>query len=95
MKLFRIYDSKAELYARIFQEQTDATARRAFGAACKDPESPYHGHPEDYSLWRVGSEDDTLGTITPEIAPVMVCTAQEALRDVERLRAVVDDQAVG
>lgn len=55
MKIFRIYDSKAESFSNPFYENTDASAMRAFVAAMQNPEgSGMRGHPIDYALVGIG-----------------------------------------
>lgn len=79
-KLYRVYDAKAELFGRLVEERTDASARRAFEAAIRSPESGYGDFPGDYSLFRVGSMSEETGLIEPEKAPVMIVTGLECVK---------------
>lgn len=65
MNVFAVYDGKASFFGRPFFEQTDASAIRVFADAVNDgnPNNMWNRHPEDYSLWRVGSFDDALGKL--------------------------------
>lgn len=80
-KLYRVYDAKAEIFGRIFEERTDASARRAFASSVADHKTEHGMFPEDYSLFRVGSADENSGQVTPEKAPVQVCTALQCVHD--------------
>jgi len=64
-QLYAILDSKSEVYDLPMYFRTDAEACRAFGTAVHDQEHRFGKHPEDYSMWRVGSFDQTTGRLTP------------------------------
>lgn len=67
-EMFAVYDSKARCFFAPFTSQSVATARRAFAAAVNAAHD--HGatmiqqHPEDFTLFRVGSFDDDTGVMT-------------------------------
>lgn len=77
MKLYRVYDSKAEIFGRIVEERTDESARRAFGASVASEEGPHASHPEDFSLWRVGQANEDTGEVVGE-TPTRIWTGLEA-----------------
>jgi len=56
--MFTVYDSKAEAYLPPFYEQTKGSALRAFMDTCSRPDHPFYKHPEDYTLFHLGSFDD-------------------------------------
>lgn len=85
MKLFSVYDSKAEMYSAPFVERTHETARRSFLAAVRDDKSAVGQYPHDYALFVIGSFDDTSGVITPAKAPTMVWSGTEALQELNKL----------
>lgn len=64
MELFTIFDSVAERYMKPFWGTNIASAIRGFADACKDPESPFVGHQEDYFLYQIASFDELTGEIT-------------------------------
>lgn len=72
MKLFTIFDMKAEVYARPFYALTDGEAVRTFTDAVNTDESPYNRHPEDYTLFSVAEFDDRLGKLTPHPMQLLV-----------------------
>lgn len=80
MNLYRVLDVKAELFGRIFQERTHESAKRAFAAACADPQAPFSIAPHDYVLYHVGEEDDLAGDVQG-CHPVAIWTGREARPD--------------
>lgn len=69
MKMFSVYDSKAEAYLAPFFSATEATAMRAFEAAAKDEQHDFHKWSEDYTLFCLGTFDEFTGIIEPLAAP--------------------------
>lgn len=80
MKVYSVYDAKAEIFGNPFVERTDASARRAFAAAVNDPQTAVSIAPQDYSIFRLGKFDDENGVITPEKAPVQVALGLELVQ---------------
>lgn len=66
MKMFSVYDKKAEGYKPAFCVQSIGEAERAFGDACMKEGTDLQLHPEDYQLWLVGNFDEFSGEVTPE-----------------------------
>lgn len=65
MKLFSVYDSKAEAYLPIFQSATIGTAIRTFEQAVNEESSPFHKHAADYTLFMIGEYDEQTGIVSP------------------------------
>jgi len=63
MKVFTIFDAKADIYSQPFYALTDPAAVRTFADAVNTPDSPYNRHPEDYSLFSIADFDDRTGFI--------------------------------
>lgn len=64
---YAIYDRKAEQYSAPFLEVTDGTAIRAVqDLVVNDPNHAFAKHPSDFSLHRLGTFEDTTGTIEVE-----------------------------
>lgn len=63
MLAFSIYDDKAQVYSRPFYAITIGEAIRTFTDAVNQKDSPYNRHPDDYTLYSVGSFDDALGEL--------------------------------
>lgn len=68
-KIFSVRDLKAEAYLQPFFSANTNTATRAFQDACRQADSPFAKHPEDYMLFELGLFDDVSGeveSITPK-----------------------------
>lgn len=70
LRAFTVYDSKVDGYLRPFFMQTPAEAMRAFKDTVNDGQSPISKHPEDYTLFEVGTFDESTGRIEPLDAPL-------------------------
>lgn len=67
MKIFSIYDSKAEAYITPFFSPTTATAIRQFEQACNDQNTDFHKFAGDYTLFEIGNFDEFTAKIdTPQ-----------------------------
>lgn len=58
-KLFTIYDSKAESYSNPVYLNSTGLAVRTFSDSVQDPDSPFAQHPGDYTLFELGTYDDS------------------------------------
>nr|UXQ88151.1 MAG: nonstructural protein [Microvirus sp.] len=65
-KIYAIFDSKSEAYSLPFYYQFDGQALRTVKDWLNNPETPYAKHPEDYTLFSLGSYADDTGTITQD-----------------------------
>lgn len=61
--LFSVYDSKAAVYGNPFTSVNVTVAIRDFQAAAQSPNSSVAMFPEDYTLFQLGSFDDSTGVI--------------------------------
>jgi len=77
MKIFSIYDSKAETWTNPIIAQTTAAGIRAFERAANDPNSDFSASPGDYSLMELGEWDASTGRIEQNHAPKNLGTALE------------------
>ena len=66
MRLFSIYDRKAEGHKPPFSVTTIGEAERAFLDACNAEGTDLQKHPEDYQLWMIGTFDIYSGEVTAE-----------------------------
>lgn len=76
--IFVVYDQKAEAYMAPFHLRTVGEAQRGFGDAINNPETPFGQHPQDYTLFQIGTYSDIKGQITPE-APLLIGNGVEYL----------------
>lgn len=65
LKVYSIYDSKAEAYVRPFFAPTKGLALRSVLAALQDPNHDLSKYPADYTLFELGEWDDQTGLFTP------------------------------
>ena len=68
MKLnaYTIYDVASGIYMRPFFSQADGQAMRGFKDIALDADHEVGKHPEDYTLYRVGSFNDVTGVMASE-----------------------------
>ena len=55
MKIYTVYDSKAEAYLTPFFLKTDALAMREIETAVNTADHQFNKYPGDYTLYRTGS----------------------------------------
>lgn len=65
VKMFVVYDSKSESYGQPFFAQATGSAIRAFSddANARGEKSMVSSHPEDFTLFEIGTYNHTDGTI--------------------------------
>lgn len=76
MQFYSIFDTAAGVYLRPFVSQADGEATRMFSDLCTDGDHPVGRHPEDYSLFRLGSFNDQNAIIDGH-SPECLCTGLE------------------
>jgi len=64
LKIFAIYDQKAEAYLQPFFLPTTGMAVRSFIEASNDPNCQFSKNPEDFFLYEVGEYDDAHAALT-------------------------------
>ena len=62
-KIFAVHDSKAEAFMTPFFMNTENQARRSFVDAMGNPELPFGRHPQDFTLFHIGSFNDHNGEV--------------------------------
>lgn len=63
MKVFSVFDSKAQAYLTPFFSPTNGTAMRAWDKAVNEKGCPFEQNPEDYTLFEVGQWDENRGVL--------------------------------
>lgn len=79
--VFAIWDGAAGAYSQPFFAVKNEVALRMFNSACSDKASNLFKYPEQFTLFRLGSFDDNLGTFENEKAPVPLAGAKEFKKD--------------
>jgi len=63
--MFAVYDSKAGAYLQPFFMRSVPEAIRAFTDTVSNPDTAFHRHGEDFTLFQVGEYDDQTGEVSP------------------------------
>lgn len=79
--LFSIYDTAAEFYSPPFHQKSKGLAIRAFGETAANKETSIGLHPNDFTLFAIGTFDDSSGTIAPLITPQPIIKANETITE--------------
>ena len=79
---FSIYDTKAQNYHVPYFLKNEAIAIRQFGDMVNDPDTTINKHPEDYTLFKLGSWDDQNSKFTQEKTPKALGTGVEFKLDI-------------
>ena len=79
LKIFTVFDEKAESYMQPFYMQTTGAAIRAFEDTCNDPASAFNKHPADYTLFEVGTFDDHNAEIKMLSGKIALYSALEVI----------------
>lgn len=77
MKMFTVYDCKAQTYLNPFCMGSLAEAIRSFETAVKDPQTMFHQYPSDFSLLELGEFDQHNGSISLLNTPTIIANATE------------------
>lgn len=81
MKVFGIYDSKAEAYLPPFMMKSKGEALRALGAHVNDPQHNFCKYSEDFTLFELGSWDEVSGKYDLHPAPQSMCVLIELRKE--------------
>lgn len=63
LKVFAVYDSAAGAHVHLFVLSSRGLAKREFSAMANDPKTKIGQHPDDYTLFELGTYDDVSGVI--------------------------------
>lgn len=77
LQVFTVHDQKAGAYLPPFYFTTKGQALRAFGDSVNDPQHSFAIHPEDYTLFDLGTYDDATATFNSNVTPISLGTALE------------------
>ncbi|QCS36658.1 nonstructural protein [Capybara microvirus Cap3_SP_578] len=77
--LYGIQDVKSSSFVNFIVADSDVIIKRGF-ISCLASDSDLSRFPEDFSLFRLGSVNDSTGFLSPEMTPVLIMTAVEALK---------------
>lgn len=99
LKIFAVYDSKAEAFLQPMFFQSKGVAIRAFSSAANSVEHDFHRYAGDYSLFELGEFDDSNAFFLMHATKVNCGTALEHMRaldvpESQRRLILGDDGAV-
>jgi len=86
LNIYSIFDTAAAIYQRPFTAKSHGEVTRSFKDVCTDADHEIGKHPEDYTLFCLGTFNDGTGEVTG-FGPEKVATALElvaATRQVNR-----------
>ena len=66
LNIYTIFDTAAAVYKRPFVAQADGEVLRVFKDMALNKDHEIGAHPEDYSLWRIGTFDDNTALVVAE-----------------------------
>lgn len=84
LNVYTIFDTASGAYMRPFFMHSDGQALRSFKDISLDADHAIGQHPEDYSLWRIGTFNDNNAQITPETKECLA-TALELVAAAQRV----------
>lgn len=70
LKIFSMFDTKAEAYVRPFFMPNLALAQRAIVRAGQEADHPFALHPSDYILYELGTWDEEHAEFGLSVAPI-------------------------
>lgn len=79
IEIVAIYDSASQMFGRPFFVQVTGMAVRSFGDEVKraDAQNDLYKHPEDFSLYHLGTFDDSIGSFVLPSAPVLLVRGKD------------------
>jgi hypothetical protein len=77
LKLFTVYDSKAEAYLQPFYAPSTGQAIRSFQETCNTPDHVFFKYPEDFTIFEMGTFDDATSIIDTYKTPTSLGKAIE------------------
>lgn len=77
LKVYSVYDEKAQAYHTPYFFPNDGIAQRGFSDVAMDQKTEICRHKEDYSLYLIGEYDNTSAVLTPIIPPVLKARASD------------------
>lgn len=75
--IYVIYDATAQLFHTPFYMNDDNVCRRSMKDIVNDPNSEVHRHPEDFSVWLLGTYNPTNANIELLAEQTKLCEFSE------------------
>lgn len=77
LKVFSIFDEKAQCYGQPFFMAHNGMALRAFSDLVQDKQSNVNKHPSDFKLYALGVYDDNSGVLVSHPQPEFLANATD------------------
>lgn len=81
MKIFAMYDTKAQFYMQPFAELSTISALRGFEVAVNNSDSTFNRFPDDFCLMELAEFNQLTGQIIPHDAPQNLGSARTVLKN--------------
>ncbi len=81
-KMFSIFDVKAQAYLPPFFLPEKGMALRVFGDCVNSRDHQFGKHPGDYTLFELGSFDDSVCLVSCAASAMKVCNGLELVRGI-------------
>ena len=72
INVYAVFDRASGVYDRPWCARSDDEAMRSFGDIARDPKHPIGKHPEDFTLFRIGTYSDDKGELKGEIGEKVI-----------------------
>lgn len=79
--IYSVYDKAVGAFLPTFVCRSTGEAIRSFMDACSDGKTSFCQHPDDFTLFHLGSFDDSNGVLEALMTPVRVISAFECTRN--------------
>ena len=79
MKVFSVFDSKAKAFLQPFFCVNAGVAVRSFSQAAQDKQGDFHRFASDFTLFEIGSWDETQGSLKSHESKVSLGVASQFL----------------
>lgn len=83
MRVYSIYDEKAEEFSPPFFQANDRLAQRVVKESARGNGSMLAAYPEDFKIYRLGEFDTSTGTIEAEKRPVLILSVKDLTKEVK------------
>lgn len=80
LNMFTVYDIKAEAYLSPFYTATKGQAIRSFSDTCQEKGHQFNAHPEDFTMFHLGTYDNSDCTFEILPTPVPIGKAIEFIQ---------------
>lgn len=83
LNIYSLFDQAAEAFTQPFFMHNDGLAIRAFQDNINATDTNVGQHPEQFTLYKLGTYDDTNGSIEPSV-PTSIALGQELVNPTEK-----------